>query len=105
MQIKVKIPKDEKSKWKLGIGSRPRSMARADTLLNRLERVLSSRLILKEKIAIVIKEWNGTVWEKINETLRSKDKNYLLYTTSCFLEDFLSKESLKRIEKRYHSAT
>lgn len=101
MKIVIKIPKSEKDKWKLGLGKRPRSMARADTLLNRLERVLSSKLILKEKIAIKVLEYNDGSWENVNESLASQDADYLIYTASCFLEDYLSAEVLKRIEKKY----
>lgn len=38
-----------------------------------------------------------------NVSLGSTDKNYLLYTLSCFLEDYLSKATLSRAERQYIS--
>lgn len=100
MKIKIKIPKTEKDKWRLGLGFRPRSMATATTLINRLERLLP-RLILKEKIAIKVLEYEDGSWKNSNESYASQDTNYLIYATSCFLEDYLSFEVKKRVEKQY----
>ena len=96
MKFKITVPQKKGDKWFLGYGARPRGMARADTLYNRLERLLL-RTKLKEKTSIVVKYGKDTS----NETVASFDVKYLLYATSCFLEDYLSKVVLKRVEKKY----
>ena len=100
MKIKITVPQKEGDKWMLGYGARPRSMARADTLYNRLERFLL-RTKFKEKMAIVVKYGRDSSGKIINESLLSFDAHYLLYTLACFLEDFLPKQTLKRAERSY----
>lgn len=102
-KILIKIPKTEKDKWMLGLGARPRSMARCDTLLNRLERELSLWLKVNGKTSIRVKSYNDSHWEKDNETLNAESPSYLIYTASCFLEDYLSDKTKNRIEKKYLS--
>lgn len=54
-----------------------------------------------EKMAVVVKRYIGTTLESENQSLLTTDREYLIYTTSCFLEDFLSKESLVTYLKRW----
>lgn len=96
MKITITVPQKENEKWLLGLGKRPRPMLRADTLFNRLERVLS-RLTLKEKVSILVRYTKDID----NETVVSQDTSYLLYATSCFLEDYLSKKVLTRARNQY----
>jgi hypothetical protein len=36
-----------------------------------------------------------------NESLASSDARYLLFTLGCFLEDYLSKQVKRKIERKY----
>lgn len=100
MKIIITIPEDKKSKWKLYWSGKGKHFYNANTLYNGIvRRLLGSRL--KEKMAIKVKEGKDTA----NETLTSFDKKYLLYTLSCFLEDYLSKETLKKAVKEYSAWT
>lgn len=98
-KIIIKVPKDKKGKWKIGHGHQPRSMARPDTLLRQLS-VLVSRLEVNEKTAIVVKEYIDGVWENVNESVDTSDRDYLLYCCTCFLEDYLSDKVLKKYYKQ-----
>lgn len=105
MKISIKVPKKKTDKWMLGFGARPRSMLRADTLCHRLERLLGRLLLatkLKEKTTIKVLEYEDGSWTNVNETIASLNRNYLLWATACFLEDYLSKKVLRRIEKTYY---
>jgi len=99
-KIIIKVPKDKKDKWKMGWGHSPKSSARADTLLNRLNKVLASRLRVEGKTAIMVKEYTDNHWENVNESLDSSDRDYLVYCTSCFLEDYLSKKVIRSYGKK-----
>lgn len=100
MKVTIKIPKSEKDKWVVSFGKGIRKRNSASVILNAIERYLQPHA-KKEKIAIKVLEYNGTIWENVNESLASQDANYLLYVTSCFLEDYLSHEVLRRVEKLY----
>ena len=100
-KITIKIPKSKEDKWMLGIGARPRSMLRADTLINRLIRALPLWLKVNGKTTIKVLEYEDSSWTNVNESLASEDINYLIYTASCFLEDYLSQKTMNRIEKDY----
>ena len=97
MKIRIYTPK-EKGKWRFKIGEGGlRSRANVNTLYNALEGRLPS-LVDKEKLAIMVKYDIGT-----NETLKSQDTHYLLYSLGCFLEDYLSPITMRRIERSYLS--
>ena len=95
-KIIITVPQKEKDKWKLHWSGKGKQFISATTLLNGIERRLL-RLANKEKLAIRVKYTKDTD----NETISSQNASYLLYATSCFLDDFLSKEVLKRIRKQY----
>jgi hypothetical protein len=97
MKIKVKVPEKEGGKWKVFWPGYGKHFLRADTLFNGIERRLLRRAN-EEKLAIVVDYGNHT----FNETLMSEDAHYLLYTFACFLEDYLSVETLARITKLYN---
>lgn len=82
---------NEKGKFKLQSRGnlKGRQLLTAAGLLASLERALL-RKGLKEKTSIVVKEYIHPSFVNINETLPSTDARYLLYTASCFLEDYLS---------------
>jgi len=92
-KIKVNVPL--KGKWKVSMGkSHGKHRANANTAFSLIERrLLASRL--NKKIEITVKYTNHTT----NKTLASFNKNYLLYALSCFLEDYLSPNILKKYEK------
>lgn len=64
-------------------------------LERKIDRIL--RTGINEKIVVKVKYTDGTT----NETLKSSDASYLLYSTACFLEDYLSIEGLTRLYKKY----
>jgi hypothetical protein len=95
MKIIIKLPNKKINKFRLQkYGVKGRRYLRAISLLNAL-----SRYKLKEKTLIAVKELSTTRYEVINETVASTNLKYLLYTTSCFLEDYLSAEMLKKFAK------
>ena len=103
--IIIKLPDKRVKKFRLqGNGWKSRRFLRAATLLNRLESVFS-RTKLDEKTAIVIKEYIGSHFVNINESLSSNDSKYLLYTLVCFLEDFLSEQTLLNMLKKHGPKT
>jgi len=81
--------------WKMN-GSKRKT---PELLYRLLERKITKILGVDHdaKIAVKVKYDKDTS----NESLRSSDINYLLYTASCFLEDYLSKEGLNRLYKKY----
>lgn len=101
MKIIIKLPIGEKGRFKLQSRGKmqPRQYESAVNLMGGLDRALTPKE-LKKKIAIVVKEYTDH-FENINETLDSIDREYLLYCTSCFLENYLSQEILDRYEKRW----
>lgn len=102
MRITIKLPINEKGKFKLQSRGnlKGRQFLTAAGLLGSLERALL-RKELKEKTAIVVKEYIDSHFVNINETLPSTEARYLIYTTSCFLEDYLSEDTLKKEEKEW----
>ena len=96
MKIRITVPVNKSDKWKMSWPGYGKHFLRADTLLNGMERRFLGSAKW-EKLALTVKYTDGT----FNETLGSTDAGYLLYTLSCFLEDYLSDETLKRIERKY----
>lgn len=87
--------KKDKDGWKL-VNKRRKKL---ETLINHLKRNLSKHLRLAptEKIAVVVKYDKHTS----NETLNTRDLNYTMFATICFLEDYLSKTSFNKYYKKY----
>jgi hypothetical protein len=85
MKIIIKTPDDKVNKFRLQcrgyIGKR---FVRKSALLKTLKQMLISRKNFNKKIEICVKYSKDT----INETILSKDKNYLMFVIDCFLEDF-----------------
>jgi hypothetical protein len=92
VQITIRVPKTKTDRWVVSNHYRRRS---AGTLLKLIERQVV-KAVAKEKTCVVVNYGKDT-----NETLESKDSNYLIYTTVCFLEDYLSYEIIKRYENLY----
>ena len=92
----LKIPTTKDSKWGISFGKGLRRRNSAGVIFSALERKLRG-YAKDEKIAILVKDEDGIA----NETLKSNDPKYLLYATGCFLEDYLSEMTMKRIEHDY----
>jgi len=91
---------EEGKKWEVSFGAGSnRKRNTASTIFLAIQRHLSPRT-LKEKIAVRVKYEDSTT----NETLGSQNKAYLLYATSCFLEDYLSQKVLLRVEREWLKA-
>lgn len=95
-KIVIKPPKKKGDLFLIGWGARPRSMTSAKRILNRVS-LLLSRLKNDEKTSIRV-EYGSNV---SNETMRSNEVEYLIYATTCFLEDYLSRTYIIRAEKTY----
>src|SRR4030042_2814691 len=102
MKITIKVPKDKNCKFKLQSWGniKGRQFKTSAGLLGSLER-LWLRKKLNEKLVIVIKEYIDNHYEIVNESLASNNRDYLIYLASCFLEVYLSPETLKKSEKRW----
>jgi len=100
MKITIETPHIQNGVWILrkGKGGTPLRKKTASYTLLALERFLTRNLASKnaDKLSVRVVYPDGE-----NETIKSVDKNYLLYATSCFLEDYLSDEIMKRFEKSY----
>jgi len=102
MKLTIKLPVGINRKFKLqSRGNIPGKQYK--TAAGVLEGVSSVFLCtgLKEKTSIAVKEYIHSSFENINESLPSFNKEYLLYISSCFLEDFLSDKVLVKTEKRW----
>lgn len=102
LKLTIKLPINEKGKFKLQSRGnlKGRQFLTAVGLLASLERALL-RKELKEKMTIVIKSYLDSHFENINETICSNDRKYLLYCTTCFLEDYISKNSFRKAKQRF----
>jgi len=98
-RITIKVPQTENQKWEVTFGKGVRRRNDASTVFLAIQRHLSPRAT-NEKIAVKVKYGDGTT----NETLSSQDVRYLLYATSCFLEDYLSPKVMLRVEREYQKA-
>ena len=90
MIVNILVPKD--GKWKVNGIHR----ASAATVLALTKSILR-KATAKEKTCVRVK--NGNMY--VNETLPSKDAEYLMYCTTCFLDDFLNEKTMKKIERKY----
>ena len=98
-RITVKIPKTPTDKWVTHRGGRPLNKKTIGDTFSALKRFFASNSAsdVSKKWRVLVRYPDGGK----NETITSNDKNYLLFATACFLEDYLSKETLKRTEKDY----
>jgi len=96
-KIIVTSPKKENNKWSIywGKGS-PRLRNSANLVFNALQRRYL-RLSPTKKTSIMVKMADGT-----NETCSSTNISYLLWTTRCFIEDYLSRETKNKIDKKIY---
>jgi len=92
--ITIKVPQNRTDKWSVSFGKGMRKRNNASVILNAIERSLP-RLSMTQKLAIKVKYGK----DSSNETVQSQDVSYLLWATSCFLEDYLTKKVLRRFEK------
>jgi hypothetical protein len=94
----VIIVPEKNSLWKINHAKR----VSPELVYRFLERKITKSLAVDNdaKIVVEVKYTNHTT----NETLKSSDASYLLYTTACFLEDYLSKNSLDRLYKKYNQS-
>jgi len=81
--------------WKLGNSKRKK----LESVISLLERKMSRSLCLHQakKIAVIVNYDKDTS----NETLNSYDLKYTLSATICFLEDFLSEQSFRKLSNKY----
>lgn len=94
-RITIKLPNDN-GKWGLSFGKGLKKRNSAGVIFGAIERRLRG-YASEEKLVIMVRE-DGEI---VNETLKTNDYRYLLYTTGCFLEDFLSEPMMKNIEGKY----
>lgn len=99
-KIIIKTAINPGEKWGLSFYHSIKWRKDVNTIMNWLRRRLLASP-LKEKVALIVEEYDGKQWENVNETLASLDPHYLLYAASCFLEDYLSKGVLQKIEREY----
>ena len=95
MKIKILVPKG-KEKWKVIRKMSRYHRANVNTALKLTERLINEATD-KEKTCVRVNYNDG-----YNETLMSQDATYLMYTTSCFLEDYLSPRTMNKYEKSIH---
>lgn len=96
MRIKIRVPK-EKEKWMISFGKGSfRRRNSPGVIINAIRHYLHARE-LKEKLSILVKYDRTTS----NETVKSKDKQYLIYATVCFLEDYLKPEYILKEENKW----
>lgn len=103
-KITIHIPKTKNQKWsvrKTKGGGFFRKTGK--NTFSALTRLLSSncKASKKESWGILVVYPDGGK----NQTLYSTDKNYLLFAAACFLEDYISKATLRRIERDYLLST
>ena len=102
-RIIITVPQGSK-KWMVTVSSGCFKRKSAANVYNYVERKLLAKKMmtslgtsLKDKTAARVKYDK----EYHNESLASKNTSYLLYTLSCFLEDYLSQDTLNNKEKLY----
>jgi len=103
-RVVITAPKKESGKWKVSMfGSKGKHRASANTAFQlvekdlNVERDLISEARLKEKTCVKVKYGDGS----INESLCSNQPRYLLFCLTCFLEDYPTKQTLKKKYKKY----
>lgn len=92
-KLKIIVPKNSSDKW---IVNNQYRRATPHTTLALMERLLL-KAITKEKTYVSVKYDNGYR----NESQPSCDANEQLWTTACFLEDYLTQRVFNQYERRY----
>ena len=98
-KIIVSIP-EGKEKWKISFGGvTPFRRNSAAVAYNTVERKINSflRTCDNKKTAIIVKYTDSST----NESLDSSDARYLLYSLTCFLEDYLTPAFFKDKSEKY----
>lgn len=102
-KVVIYVPNKKDPFWKLRWGKGGiRKRKSVASLFNAIEhRYLRSQL--NEKISIVITYGKDAANVYVNESLASTDVHYLLYTTLCFLEDYLPRIFIIKKLQKYRS--
>lgn len=93
MNITIRVPKNKNDRWVVSNHYRRKSI---NTLLKLIEKQII-KATAKGNVCIYVNYGDG----EVNETIPSKNKDYLIYATACFLEDYMSEETLKKYEDLY----
>ena len=93
------IIKELKTGWQLTMGGGARKHSRVSVLYAAVERKIKLFLASQPKGKTAVKVIY--VDKGHNESLSSKNAGYLLYCSACFLEDFLSEDTLNKKIKSY----
>lgn len=109
MKIIIKLPVKKDGKFKVQARGliKGKQFLTANGVMEYIDAVLERKVLhflgteSKEKIAIEVKEYIDSSFIEINVTEASTSLEYLIYCTSCFLEDFLSEKILKRYIDRW----
>jgi hypothetical protein len=89
-RIIIKVPRKQE-KWKVSNYKR----VNAASALRLIEKIIP-RFTIKEKTCVRVNYGGG-----YNETLSSFNYKYLMYATICFLEDYISAPTKKKLERKY----
>lgn len=115
-KIIIKLPDKKVNSFRLQrngwIGRRYKNPSNLiNTLEHRLNKEFTKSLQLsapnnnKQTTAIIVRELSHVVsrtkFNICNESLNSNRVGYLVYCTTCFLEDYLTKGFIKKIERKY----
>jgi len=100
-KVTIRVPKTDKDKWLFfkGSGGHPLKKRTASYTFLALERFLLRSLALKKADKLSVRVVYPD--RENNETTTSKDAFYLIYATSCFLEDYLPDNIMRRVERKY----
>lgn len=93
MKLKIIVPKNSSDKW---IVNNQYRRATPHTVLALMERLLL-KATTKEKTYVSVKYDGGYH----NESQPSSNVNEQLWTTACFLEDYLTQRIFNQYERRY----
>lgn len=95
----INVPNSENQKWYLSINSARIKRLSIHDLLKAFRNRLAQHLGSCEGQKTCVKVKYDEMYH--NETLTSDSLEYLIYATTCFLEDYISSETMRKAEKRY----
>ncbi len=95
-RITVTVPKTEKDKWLLSFGIGAKRRRSALSCFNLISRRFHAQSA-KEKVSMRVVYGKDTT----NTSMPSNDTTEQLWAMGCFLEDYLPKATLTRIQKEY----
>ena len=90
MKVKIYIPVSDR--WSVSFGGRKITRNTAYKMFRLMEARLPKMIKKYGKLSVRVIYPDGYD----NETIKSDDVPYLVYATSCFIEDYLSEATLKR---------